>query len=89
LLAPAALRVRAHSFQVAPVVLMSSIRQTVLPAKGWSSRTAKAPATFLARAGGVAAVQKMAIGVGDRNNPRPGGTGRIYIDDIRLTKRML
>jgi hypothetical protein len=36
----------------------------------------------------VAAVQKMVIGVGERNNPKPGGTGRIYIDDIRLTKRM-
>ncbi|MHC4143310.1 MAG: hypothetical protein ACYSWW_14700 [Planctomycetota bacterium] len=29
----------------------------------------------------VASVKKMIIGVGDRNNPRPGGTGRIYIDD--------
>ncbi|MEN6424451.1 MAG: GLUG motif-containing protein [Phycisphaerales bacterium] len=36
----------------------------------------------------VAAVKKMVIGVGDRENPQPGGTGRIYIDDIRLTKRM-
>jgi hypothetical protein len=36
----------------------------------------------------VAAVKKMVIGVGDRENPKPGGTGRIYIDDIRLTKRM-
>jgi hypothetical protein len=36
----------------------------------------------------VAAVQKMVIGVGDRNNPKPGGTGKIYIDDIQLTKRM-
>jgi hypothetical protein len=36
----------------------------------------------------VAAVEKMVIGVGDRKNPQPGGTGRIYIDDIRLTKRM-
>ena len=36
----------------------------------------------------VATVNKMAIGVGDRNNPKPGGTGKIYIDDIRLTKRM-
>jgi hypothetical protein len=36
----------------------------------------------------VAAVKKMVIGVGDRNNPQPSGTGRIYIDDIRLTKRM-
>ena len=36
----------------------------------------------------VASVKKMIIGVGDRNAPQPGGTGRIYIDDIRLTKRM-
>jgi len=36
----------------------------------------------------VAAVKKMVIGVGDRTNPQPGGTGRVYIDDIRLTKRM-
>jgi hypothetical protein len=36
----------------------------------------------------VAAVKKMIIGVGDRNNPQPGGSGRIYIDDILLTKRM-
>jgi hypothetical protein len=43
-----------------------------------------------ARAAGVnlAAVNKLVIGVGDRQNPKPGGTGRIYIDDIRLTKRM-
>jgi hypothetical protein len=42
------------------------------------------------RAAGVdpAAVKQMAIGVGDRSNPKPGGTGKIYIDDIRLTKRM-
>ncbi|MBN1972153.1 MAG: hypothetical protein JW787_00835 [Sedimentisphaerales bacterium] len=36
----------------------------------------------------VSAVKKMYIGVGDRDNPKPGGTGKIYIDDIRLTKRM-
>ena len=37
----------------------------------------------------VAAVKKMVIGVGDRKNPQPGGTGRIYIDDIWLTYRNL
>jgi len=37
----------------------------------------------------VAAVKKMVIGVGDRNNPQPGGAGRIYIDDIRLTNRLV
>ncbi|MCU0914766.1 MAG: hypothetical protein MUC88_09410 [Planctomycetes bacterium] len=36
----------------------------------------------------VGAVKKMVMGVGDRRNPKPGGTGRIYVDDIRLTKRM-
>jgi hypothetical protein len=36
----------------------------------------------------VATVKKIYIGVGDRNNPQPGGTGRIYIDDILMTKRM-
>ena len=36
----------------------------------------------------IAAVKKMAIGVGDRDHPQPGGTGKIYIDDIWLTKRM-
>jgi hypothetical protein len=36
----------------------------------------------------MAAATKMAIGVGDRYSPQPGGTGKIYIDDIRLTKRM-
>jgi len=30
----------------------------------------------------------MVIGVGDRQKPKPGGTGRIYIEDIRPTKRM-
>ena len=36
----------------------------------------------------VASVKKMVIGVGDRDNPQPGGTGVIYIDDIWVTKRM-
>ena len=29
-------------------------------------------------------VNKLYIGVGDRVSPRPGGTGKLYIDDIRL-----
>jgi len=37
----------------------------------------------------IAAVKKMYIGIGNRDNPQPGGTGRIYIDDIRLTQQML
>jgi regulation of enolase protein 1 (concanavalin A-like superfamily) len=33
-----------------------------------------------------AKVKKMYLGVGDRKNPVPDGAGRIYIDDIRITK---
>ncbi len=33
----------------------------------------------------VAAIKKMIIGV-DQNNPQPGGTGVVYIDDIRVIK---
>jgi hypothetical protein len=35
-----------------------------------------------------AAITKLYIGVGDRDKSHPGGRGRIYIDDIRLTRRM-
>lgn len=35
----------------------------------------------------VASVKTRIIGIGDRNDPREGGTGRIYIDDIRVTNR--
>jgi len=38
---------------------------------------------------GVTTIRKLMIGVGDRDNPRSGGTGRIYIDDIQLIKGVL
>jgi hypothetical protein len=31
-------------------------------------------------------VSKLTIGVGDPDNPAPDGTGRVYIDDIRVTR---
>jgi hypothetical protein len=31
-------------------------------------------------------IKKLYIGVGNRTNPTRGGAGRIYIDDIRVTK---
>jgi hypothetical protein len=34
----------------------------------------------------LAKVKKLYVGVGDRQNPAAGGAGRIYIDDIRVTK---
>lgn len=34
----------------------------------------------------VTKIKKMHIGIGDRNNPRPGGAGVLFIDDIRVIK---
>jgi hypothetical protein len=34
----------------------------------------------------LAAVKKLHIGVGDRNAPNAGGTGKLFIDDIAVTK---
>jgi hypothetical protein len=31
-------------------------------------------------------VKKLVIGVGDRNAPKAGGSGKVYIDDVRLTR---
>jgi len=41
----------------------------------------------LSRFGGVnpAKIKKMTVGVGNRAQPTPGGAGRIYIDDLRVT----
>jgi hypothetical protein len=35
-----------------------------------------------------ARIKKMYVGAGDRKKPLPGGAGRIYVDDIRVTKGM-
>jgi hypothetical protein len=34
----------------------------------------------------LAKVKRLYLGVGDRKNPAAGGAGRVYIDDIRVTK---
>jgi hypothetical protein len=34
----------------------------------------------------VTAIKKLYVGAGNRNNPVPGGAGRVYIDDIRVIK---
>jgi len=34
----------------------------------------------------LARVKKLYLGVGDRKNPAAGGFGRLYIDDIQVTK---
>ncbi len=33
----------------------------------------------------LGSIKKLVIGVGDRNSPKAGGSGSLYIDDIRLT----
>jgi hypothetical protein len=44
------------------------------------------PLADLSKAGvNLKSIKTMSIGVGDRDKPQPGGTGRIYIDAIRLT----
>jgi hypothetical protein len=34
----------------------------------------------------LAEVEKMYLGIGDRQDPAAGGSGRLFIDDLRLTK---
>ncbi len=34
----------------------------------------------------AARIKKLFIGAGDRDNPTPGGAGRFYVDDIRVTR---
>jgi len=41
---------------------------------------------FADRGVNLADVDSIAIGFGDRNNPQPGGSGRMYFDDIRLRR---
>ncbi|MHC4626082.1 MAG: LamG domain-containing protein, partial [Planctomycetota bacterium] len=36
----------------------------------------------------ITAVKKIAIGVGDKDNPLPGGPGRLFVDDIELVRRI-
>ena len=41
---------------------------------------------FTAQGVNVAGVTTMYIGVGDRNAPKAGGTGSLFIDDIRVIR---
>jgi hypothetical protein len=31
-------------------------------------------------------IEKILIGVGDPDNPQPAGTGKVFLDDIRIIK---
>jgi len=46
------------------------------------------PLSQLTSAGvNVTAIKKLTLGVGDRSSPKAGGTGKLYIDDVRLYVR--
>ncbi|MBL7184880.1 MAG: LamG domain-containing protein [Phycisphaerae bacterium] len=36
----------------------------------------------------IVSVKKITIGVGDKDNPQPGGPGRLFVDDIQLVRRL-
>ncbi|MBP8304811.1 MAG: hypothetical protein KBE04_11880, partial [Phycisphaerae bacterium] len=67
----------------AKVVSGSDPRLTITGAwEQWSI-----PLSGLAAGGvNINSVRKVTIGVGDRVSPKVGGTGKLYIDDIRLTR---
>jgi hypothetical protein len=35
----------------------------------------------------LGSVKKLVVGVGNRTSPKPGSTGKVYVDDIRLTTK--
>ena len=35
----------------------------------------------------LGSIKKVMIGVGDRNSPKAGGSGKVNIDDIQLTRK--
>jgi hypothetical protein len=65
------------------VGIAAYLDKTLASATQWTEW--KIPLTSFAGVN-LAKVKKMYIGVGDRTNPAAGGAGRIYIDDIRLTR---
>jgi len=58
---------------------------TALAATQWTAW--KIPLRDFSTAGvRLTAIKKLYLGVGDRGNPVAGGSGRLYLDDIRVTK---
>ncbi len=41
---------------------------------------------FTAEGVNLARVEKLYLGVGDRDDPKPGGAGLVFIDDIRVIR---
>ena len=67
------------------VKVVSNPDPTVIATGSWEQWTI--PLTQFTSAGiNLGGIKKMIIGVGDRSSPKAGGTGKLYIDDIRLTR---
>jgi hypothetical protein len=65
------------------IKVVSNPDQTLITTGNWEAW--KIPLSEFTSAGvNVNSVKKLYLGVGDRSSPRVGGTGKLYIDDIRL-----
>jgi regulation of enolase protein 1 (concanavalin A-like superfamily) len=63
--------------------VVSNPDATVIATGAWESWSI--PLSQFSSAGvNLGSVKKMIVGVGDRNAPKAGGAGKLYIDDIRL-----
>jgi len=64
---------------------ISSPDPTVISMGVWQQWTI--PLSQFTSAGvNLGSIKRMMVGVGDRNSPKVGGAGKVYIDDIRLTR---
>jgi len=65
------------------IAVAANLDPAVVNATAWTEWNV--PLTDLAGVN-LSRVKKISIGVGDRDNPTPDGTGRLFVDDIRVTK---
>jgi regulation of enolase protein 1 (concanavalin A-like superfamily) len=66
--------------------VVSNPSSGVIATGGWEQWSIPL-AEFTSAGLNLGSIKKMMIGIGDRNSPKAGGTGKVYIDDIRLTRQ--
>jgi regulation of enolase protein 1 (concanavalin A-like superfamily) len=67
------------------LAVVSSADTTLIAASAWQQFSI--PLSQFSSAGvNLASIQKIIIGVGDRNTPKAGSSGKVYIDDIQLAR---
>jgi len=65
------------------IKVVSNPDRSLIATGDWEA--CKVPLSEFTSAGvNLNSVKKLVLGVGDRSSPRAGGTGKLYIDDIRL-----